>query len=341
MASEEEIQNAILGTIYDASTEENNSLISTVITRSSLIESVDEQLDEVGENEVEYELTALEEDWLIKRDKSTLQMGWRGLERYQELGGDTGLDESFQEELLELLLEAKKENPRRAYVEKQSLMEELGTEEEILTENVFVLREVGHVELGQSLGDDYDSVQITSSGRKALNRRSQTAWGLEGAIADAVGEELNSGDLVEVEAASASQSVEHDAFICHASEDKDSFVRPLANELTDRGLDVWYDEFQLEVGDSIRESIDRGLSNSRYGIVVMSEHFFEKNWTQYELNGLTAKEMESGKVVLPVWYNIGKDEVMEYSPPLADKMAVPATDDSVSETAEKLESAIN
>jgi hypothetical protein len=74
--------------------------------------------------------------------------------------------------------------------------------------------------------------------------------------------------------------------------------------------------------------------------VVLSEHFFEKNWTQYELNGLTAKDMESDKVVLPVWYNIEKEEVMEYSPSLADKMAVPASGDSVSEAAEKLESAI-
>ena len=67
-----------------------------------------------------------------------------------------------------------------------------------------------------------------------------------------------------------------DAFISHASEDKDDFVRPLADGLTECGLSVWFDEFELKVGDRLRESIDRGLSQSRFGIVVLSPHFFEK-----------------------------------------------------------------
>ena len=61
----------------------------------------------------------------------------------------------------------------------------------------------------------------------------------------------------------------HDVFICHASEDKDEFVRPLAEALRAHHLEVWYDEFALEVGDSLREAIDRGLAASRYGIVVL------------------------------------------------------------------------
>ena len=67
-----------------------------------------------------------------------------------------------------------------------------------------------------------------------------------------------------------------DAFIGHASEDKDDFVRPLADGLKKRGLSVWFDECELKVGDSLRESIDRGLRRSRFGIVVISPHFFEK-----------------------------------------------------------------
>ena len=62
----------------------------------------------------------------------------------------------------------------------------------------------------------------------------------------------------------------YDVFICHASEDKDDFVRPLAEALRSHRLEVWYDEFALDVGDSLREAIDRGLATSRYGIVVLS-----------------------------------------------------------------------
>ena len=64
-----------------------------------------------------------------------------------------------------------------------------------------------------------------------------------------------------------------DAFICHANEDKDDFVRPLAEALKSHHLKVWYDEFALDVGDSLREAIDRGLTESRYGIVVLSPSF--------------------------------------------------------------------
>lgn len=115
----------------------------------------------------------------------------------------------------------------------------------------------------------------------------------------------------------------HDVFISHASEDKEAFVRPLAEALAARGVKVWYDEFNLKVGDSLRRSIDRGLADSRYGIVVLSSDFFSKNWPQYELDGLVTKEVNGGeKVILPIWHKVSKDEVAHYSPSLADKVAL-------------------
>ena len=112
-----------------------------------------------------------------------------------------------------------------------------------------------------------------------------------------------------------------DTFISHASEDKDSFVRPLAESLRKRGLSVWFDEFELRVGDSLRESIDRGLNRSRFGIVVFSPHFFKKQWPQNELNGLVTRETGGVKVILPVWHNIDAEAVRTFSPVLADRVA--------------------
>lgn len=82
---------------------------------------------------------------------------------------------------------------------------------------------------------------------------------------------------------------EFDVFICHASEDKDSLVRPLAHALRDRELSVWYDEFELRIGDSLRQKIDRGLARSHFGIVVLSTAFFGKGWANYELDGLVTR----------------------------------------------------
>ena len=93
----------------------------------------------------------------------------------------------------------------------------------------------------------------------------------------------------------------YDVFICHASEDKDEFVRPLAETLRSHHLEVWYDEFALDIGDSLREAIDRGLATSRYGIVVLSPSFFRKQWPRRELNGLVAREMgEDRGMILPI-----------------------------------------
>jgi hypothetical protein len=115
----------------------------------------------------------------------------------------------------------------------------------------------------------------------------------------------------------------YDVFICHASEDKDSFIRPLAEELRKSHLEVWYDEFSLTVGDSLRESIDMGLAKSRFGIVVLSPNFFKKKWPQRELNGLVAREMdETNNVILPIWHNVSQKDVLRFSPPLADRKAI-------------------
>jgi hypothetical protein len=112
-----------------------------------------------------------------------------------------------------------------------------------------------------------------------------------------------------------------DVFISHASEDKDAVVRPLAHALSNGGLKVWYDEFELKIGDSLRRKIDTGLAKSRFGLVVLSRSFFGKGWANYELDGLVTRAVTGEQVLLPVWHEITKKELIEYSPSLADKVA--------------------
>lgn len=113
-----------------------------------------------------------------------------------------------------------------------------------------------------------------------------------------------------------------DLFISHASEDKDDFVRPLAELLKQYGLDVWYDEFELRMGSSISRSIDKGISNSNFGLLVLSKSFFNKNWTEYELKSLNSYEVENGDILLPIWKDVEFKEVRSFSPYLADKFAL-------------------
>lgn len=113
----------------------------------------------------------------------------------------------------------------------------------------------------------------------------------------------------------------HDVFISHASEDKDDFVRSLANALINEGLNVWYDEMTLRIGDSLRQKIDKGLASSRVGLVVLSPSFISKGWTNYELDGIVTRAVSGEQILLPIWHNITKQQVIEFSPSLADKVA--------------------
>lgn len=134
---------------------------------------------------------------------------------------------------------------------------------------------------------------------------------------------------------------EFDVFISHASEDKDEVVRPLAHALKLGGLKVWYDEFELKIGDSLRRKIDSGLAKSHFGIVVFSKTFFTKGWTNYELDGLVTKAVSGEQVLLPIWHNITKKEVIDYSPSLADKLARNTSTHTVEEIAEEIVLLIN
>jgi hypothetical protein len=117
-----------------------------------------------------------------------------------------------------------------------------------------------------------------------------------------------------------------DAFISHASEDKEIVARPLCHSLQNLGLKIWFDEFTLTIGDSLRQSIDRGLADSRFGVVIVSPDFLRKAWPQRELDGLVAREVAGTKVILPVWHNIEANEILRYSPPLADRLAAKSSD---------------
>lgn len=112
-------------------------------------------------------------------------------------------------------------------------------------------------------------------------------------------------------------------FISHASEDKAAVARPLAQALQRRGFTVWYDEFVLRLGDSLQRSIDRGLAECDFGVVVLSNAFFSKRWPQQELSGLFAREFyRDQKIVLPIWHQLEAEDIRLFSPLIADRVAV-------------------
>lgn len=190
----------------------------------------------------------------------------------------------------------------------------------------------------------YTPIPQQSAGtQQALNSATQAAKQLESAIKKAsrsaklpvgrytpqvetVYEELYKRSKPEAEEAAAM----YDVFISHASEDKADFVQPLVDAFQDAGIRVWYDAFDLQWGKGLREQIDNGIKRSKYAILVFSKNFFEKKWTKRELDGILAKEVMTGEMPLPIWYNISYEDVYEFSPTLSglyslstDKYSIP------------------
>lgn len=133
-------------------------------------------------------------------------------------------------------------------------------------------------------------------------------------------------------------SEEYDVFVSHAWEDKESFVDEFVQELRARDIKVWYDTSQMKWGDSMRKRIDEGLSHSKFGVAILSPDYIAegKYWTKAELNGLFQLESVNGKMLLPIWHNLTKKQVIEFSPIIADKLAMTTATMTPGEIADEL-----
>ncbi|HEX6900095.1 MAG TPA: toll/interleukin-1 receptor domain-containing protein [Thermoanaerobaculia bacterium] len=131
-----------------------------------------------------------------------------------------------------------------------------------------------------------------------------------------------------------------DVFISYASEDRESVARPLAHRLRHMGLRVWFDEFALVPGSSLTQSINGGIARSKFGVVILSAAFLEKEWPQRELHGLFARDRLSSKVLIPVWHEIDEENLLSTYPILADRMAL-KTSEGIDQLAEAIIKSIN
>lgn len=122
--------------------------------------------------------------------------------------------------------------------------------------------------------------------------------------------------------APAEPEYKYDLFISHASEDKLPFVDGLVEALKINGLNVWYDKEQIGLGDSISARINQGLRESRFGLVVFSQHFLIKPWTGAELESLFAMQLLTGrKRLLPLLHEVTIDQVTAQLPLMADRLS--------------------
>ena len=171
--------------------------------------------------------------------------------------------------------------------------------------------------------------------QQSIHRMQQS---YEKKIAELEAERFHQRIVESYEKSEESDTPEYDVFVSHAWEDKESFVDEFVQALRDRNLRVWYDTTKMKWGDSMRAKIDDGLRHSRFGVAVLSPDYISegKYWTKAELDGLFQLESINGKMLLPIWHNLTKKQVMNFSPIIAGKLAMNTASLTPEEIADKL-----
>jgi hypothetical protein len=147
------------------------------------------------------------------------------------------------------------------------------------------------------------------------------------------------GGLDNIYVAPPSPEREWDVFISYSGADK-ATAAELASELEVLGVSAWFAKTELTIGKSLRQSIDYGLAHSRFGAVLMSHTFFEREWPQRELDGLVALQVGGRQQVLPIWHGLTHDDMLGYSPTLAGTVAARTSDATIKEIAAEIARAI-
>jgi hypothetical protein len=114
------------------------------------------------------------------------------------------------------------------------------------------------------------------------------------------------------------------AFISHDSRDKEQIARVLSNGLNTRLCTVWYDEYSLKIGDSLRESIEKGIKEAKKCVLILTKNYLTNpGWGKKEFSSIFTREMiMNERIILPIWYGVTKEEIYEYSPSLVDTFAL-------------------
>jgi hypothetical protein len=132
---------------------------------------------------------------------------------------------------------------------------------------------------------------------------------------------------------------EWDVFVSYAHEDKAAAAR-LVDELRTRNIRTWYDSMELRIGDHLSTKIDQGVAGSAFGVIILSHQFFDSAWGRLELNGLIARSVDDGQIVLPIWHGVTFDDVVAFNPSLASIVAIDSAKVGLAQIADEIHEVI-
>lgn len=126
-----------------------------------------------------------------------------------------------------------------------------------------------------------------------------------------------------------------DIFLCHAWDDRQGSAKELYNLLISKGVSVWFSEKDVSLGEPLMRAIDKGLANSRIGLVLVTPAFLLK----LPKEGIADKELSAllhRNQLVPIVHNTTYEALREISPLLGSRSGLDTAEESMSDIAEKL-----
>lgn len=126
-----------------------------------------------------------------------------------------------------------------------------------------------------------------------------------------------------------------DVFLCHAWDDRKGIANDLYEMLKQKGVSVWFSEKDVQLGSTLLREIDKGLVQSRIGIVLVTPSFLKRvageGIADKELSALLARDL-----LVPVVSNTTFEELREVSPLLGSRSGLNLNDDTMETIAGKI-----
>ena len=114
-------------------------------------------------------------------------------------------------------------------------------------------------------------------------------------------------------------------FLSYASQNKESLALPLAMALQTRGVRIWFDEYEIKPGDSIRETIELGLKSCERCVLLLTKEYLEnRRMAKAEFESIFQREQVEGSnnLFVPIWVGVSREEVFDFCTSLTNRAAV-------------------
>lgn len=190
-----------------------------------------------------------------------------------------------------------------------------------------------------SYGSSYSSYSGMSSGNLSSGNtgKSRPRWSKASSSVTYTSSQIQSLTPIReaVEVRTAAQPDLRDAFLCHAWADRKESAKELHDLLESAGVKVWFSEKDLGLGVPMMRAIDKGLANSKIGLVLVTPAMLERlpkeSVADKELSALLA-----GNQLVPIVHNTTYDKLRAVSPLLASRSGLDTSEDSMAAIAEKI-----